>query len=145
VPPGSRVRERPLGITALVVFFSFGAAVAGLTVGMLLAPGAWADAVWRLKPSAPADFRAMGAVAVPLMLVVAAACAGAAIGLWGGRRWGYRLAIGVLGVNLVGDLANGLIRHDWRTLIGIPVGGAMLLYLTRPNIRHRFPARENPV
>ena len=108
----------------LVALFAFGAMVAGLTIVMLLAPGSWTDAVWRLKPSAQPDFRALGPAAVPLMLVVAAACGGAAVGLWRGRRWGYRLAVGVLGLNLVGDLANALLRHDWRTLIGLPVGGA---------------------
>jgi uncharacterized membrane protein (DUF2068 family) len=123
-----------------VGFFAFGATVAGLTVVMLLAPGSWADAVWQLKPSAQSDFRTLGAAAVPLMLLVTGACAGAAIGLWRRRRWGCRLAVGVLGINLVGDLANALLRHDWRTLIGIPIGGAMLLYLTHSRIRDRFLA-----
>jgi hypothetical protein len=84
-----------------------------------------------VKPSAQTDLRALGAVAVPLMLLVSIACAGAAVGLWRGRRWGYRLAIGVLGINLIGDVTNAVLRHDWRTLIGVPIGGAMIMYLTR--------------
>jgi hypothetical protein len=131
-------RGPPGGIVALVAFFSFGALAAGLTIVMLLVPGSWADGIWRVKPSAQSDFRALGAGAVPLMLLVAGACAGAAIGLWRGWRQGYRLAVAVLGINLAGDLANALVRHEWRTLIGVPIAGAMLFYLTRPRIRDRF-------
>lgn len=121
-----------------MAFFAFGATVAALTAVMLLAPGSWADALWRLKPTARSDFGALGAGAVPLMVLVALACAGAAGGLWRGRLWGYRLAITVLGLNLIGDVANALLRHDWRTLIGVPISGTLLLYLTRSAIRHRF-------
>ena len=60
--------------------------------------------------------------------------------MWRGRRWGYWLAVGVLGTNLLGDLANGVLRHDWRTLIGVPIAGAMLIYLARRQVRRRFPA-----
>jgi uncharacterized membrane protein (DUF2068 family) len=123
-----------------VWFFGFGAMVSGLTVLMLLAPGPWAAPIWRLKPSAQADFRALGVVAPALMLLVSVACAGAAIGLWRGRRWGYWLAIGVLGTNLIGDLANAVLRHDWLTLIGVPIGGALLIYMSRSQVRSRFQA-----
>lgn len=132
------VQRRPGGLVALVAFFAFGAMVAGLTVLMLLVPSSWADSIWRLKPSARSDFRALGPVAVPLMLLVSIACAGAAVGLWRGRQWGHRLAVGVLGVNLIGDVTNAVLRHDWRTLIGVPIGGAMLIYLTRSTVRNRF-------
>jgi hypothetical protein len=29
------------------------------------------------------------------------------------------------------DITNALIGHDWRTLIGVPVGGSMLVYLVK--------------
>ena len=67
--------------------------------------------------------------ALVLMLCVAAACALAAIGLWNRTQWGYRLAIAVLFVNIVGDLGNAIIRGDLRTLIGIPIAAAMIGYL----------------
>ena len=46
------------------------------------------------------------------MLLVAAACAGAAIGLWLGKLWGHRLAVTLLSLNLVGDVSNALVRGD---------------------------------
>ncbi|MGB8768542.1 MAG: hypothetical protein WCC92_02935, partial [Candidatus Korobacteraceae bacterium] len=32
-------------------------------------------------------------------------------------------------INLAGDTTNAVIAHDWRTLIGLPIGGAMVVYL----------------
>jgi len=115
------------GPVLLAAFFAFGALVSSLTAAMLLAPGRWSDIIWSLKPSARDDFGLLDGWAVPLMLLVSAACAGTALGVWRDRRWGYRLAIAVLGINLAGDLINGVLR-DRRTLIGLPIGGALMLY-----------------
>jgi hypothetical protein len=74
------------------------------------------------------------------MLVVALACAGAATGLWSRRRWGYRLALALLSVNLMGDLLNAILRGDWRNLIGLPIAGALIAYLFSRRIRVWFAA-----
>jgi hypothetical protein len=66
----------------------------------------------------------------------------AAVGLWTHRRWGYRVGIAVLSVNLLGDLLNAVVRGDWRTLIGLPIGGAMLAYLLSRRIRNWFALRQ---
>lgn len=63
------------------------------------------------------------------MAVVGVACGLSAIGLARNAEWGRRLAIGVLTVNLIGDSLNALLRHDPRTLIGLPIGGLMIWYL----------------
>ena len=127
--------DRPFGVTALSIFFAAGVIPATVSALALAWPGAWADAVWRLKPEARSQFAQLGPWAIPLMIVVALACAGAAVGLWTRRRWGHRLAVGLLGVNLVGDLLNAVMRSDWRTLIGLPIGGAMLAYLLSRRVR----------
>jgi hypothetical protein len=66
---------------------------------------------------------------VLLMATVSLACLGAAVGLWTGRRAGYRLATALLLTNLLGDLANAVVRRDPRTLIGIPIVAVLLWYL----------------
>ncbi len=129
---------RPLGVTALSIFFAAGTIPSSASALALAFPGAWSAAMWRLKPEAPADFARLGQLAIPLMLVVAAACAGAAVGLWTRQRWGHRLAVGVLSVNLLGDTLNAVVRADWRTLLGLPIGGAMLAYLLSHRIRAWF-------
>jgi len=127
--------SRPHGLTALSIFFAAGTIPSTASALALTFPGAWSAAMWRLKPEPPADFARLGPFAIPLMLVVAGACAGAAIGLWTRQRWGHWLAVGVLAVNLVGDTLNAVVRGDWRTLIGLPIGGAKLADLLRPHIK----------
>ena len=46
-------------------------------------------------------------------------------------RW---LAIGILTANLVGDSVNALLRHDPKTLIGLPIGGLMIWYLVKKKV-----------
>jgi hypothetical protein len=53
---------------------------------------------------------------------------GVGLMLWSADR-SRALAIGILAANLVGDSMNALVRHDPRTLIGMPIGGAMIAYL----------------
>ena len=65
------------------------------------------------------------------MATVSLACVGAAIGLWTGRRAGYRLAMALLVTNLVGDLVNALVRGDPRTVVGVPIAAVLLWYLVR--------------
>jgi hypothetical protein len=43
-----------------------------------------------------------------------------------------------LGINLVGDTTNTVVSHDWRTLIGLPIGGAMIFYLLHNLRRQRM-------
>jgi hypothetical protein len=92
--------------------------------------GSFLDSIWKLRPDARADFDEMGDWSVALMAAVGAALGLAAFGLARGAEWGRRLAIGVLTVNLVGDLANVIFRGDVRTLIGLPIGALMIWYLS---------------
>jgi hypothetical protein len=120
----------PTGVKVLVVFFAFGATACAVTVAALLTPGGTLDIVWRLNPEAHLRFQKIGTtLSVLLMFVVGTACAWAAVGLARQEQWGRRLAIGILAVNLVGDSVSAVVRHDPRTLIGLPIGGAMIAYL----------------
>ena len=116
-------------MTWLAAFFGFGALAAGLAAVSLAFPGSPLEAIWRLNPTGRADLGGLGAWAVLLMAVVSAACALAAIGLRRGWRSGRRVAIALLVINLAGDLLNAMVRGDLRTLVGLPIGGAMLWYL----------------
>jgi hypothetical protein len=130
--------RRPAGVTALALFFIFGATMSFLAAVALAIPGAPLEFMWRINPEAREGFRALGFLAVPLMLMVSAACGAAAHGLWNLLAWGRYLAITILTINVLGDASNALFRHDWRTLIGIPIGGVMIWYLVH---RRNFFAR----
>jgi hypothetical protein len=123
-------RRLSFGIKVLVAFFVFGATACAVTIAMLLAPAGRVGFLWRLNPEAQVGFQRIGtAFSVLLMLGVGLACACAAVGLAWQKGWARRLAIGILAVNLIGDCVNFVARHDPRTLIGLPIGGAMIIYL----------------
>jgi hypothetical protein len=132
------VERRPLGVTVLSLFFAAGTILATLSAMALVWPGAWSEAMWRLKPEAPGQLAMLGLLAIPLMVGVAAACLAAAVGLWARRRWGPRIAVALVTINLLGDSLNAAVRGDWRTLIGLPIGGAMLAYLLSYQVREWF-------
>ena len=127
---GSMSQRWSAGMKVLVAFFAFGATACAVTVAALLKPGGELGVVWRLNPEAQLGFQQIGTpLSVLLMLLVGSTCAWAAVGLARQKKWGRRLAIGILAVNLVGDSVSAIVRHDPRTLIGLPIGGAMMVYL----------------
>jgi uncharacterized membrane protein (DUF2068 family) len=111
--------------------------MSGLAAVTLLFPGSVLEPLWRLNPRARDGFAAMGSWAVLLMVLVCVACGMAALGLQRCKRWGYWMALFILTINLAGDTANAVIAHDWRTLMGLPIGGAMIVYLLTK--RSAFP------
>jgi uncharacterized membrane protein (DUF2068 family) len=129
-------------VFVLSIFFALGSVIAGLTAIALLSPGGTLEPMWRLNPQAHVAFLGMGSWAIVLMLVISAACALSAVGLWIRARWGHRLALFLLAVNLVGDATNAIARGDPRTLIGFPIAGALVVYLLNPRVRSGFRNRE---
>jgi hypothetical protein len=115
----------------LVIFFAAGALICFMAMLALAFPGGFLEPIWRLKPDARIEFGAIGTDSVVLMAMVGIACGLAAVGLAKNAEWGRYLAIGVLAVNLVGDSLNAFLRHDPKTLIGLPIGGLMIWYLLR--------------
>ncbi|HVT16571.1 MAG TPA: hypothetical protein VHQ90_10400 [Thermoanaerobaculia bacterium] len=121
------------GVTALGIFFAAGAAISFVSTVALLFPGSVLEPIWRLNPRARAGFASMGAWAPVLLAVVSIACAAAAYGLWSGRRWGRRLAIMLITINLIGDTANVVLGTEPRALVGMPIAALLLLFL-RPAV-----------
>jgi hypothetical protein len=121
-----------VGTTLLIIFFATGAFVCLVTVLALTFPGSFLESIWRLKPEARLEFLQIGrGLSIALMIIVGGACASSAIGLARNAEWGRRLALAVLVVNLIGDSLNAFLRHDPRTLIGIPIGALVIWYLLR--------------
>jgi len=121
----------------LSAFFAFGVMMCALTLALLLFPGSTLDSLWRINPEARVAFQSAGIWSFVLMLTVGTACLFAAIGLWRGTVWGTRLAVAILSVNIIGDLVNTLLRHDYRALIGLPIGAAMIFFLVRSGERSK--------
>jgi len=135
-------RPRSLGLTLLSLFFMFGAAMASLTCIALLTPGGFIEPMWRLNPRAQVEFSTIGSWGVVLMVVVAGVCAAAGRGVWIRARWGYRLALGGLSVNLVADVVSAIVRKDPRTFVGVPIVAALISYLLSKGVRTQFDTRS---
>ncbi|HEY7001665.1 MAG TPA: hypothetical protein VH330_07975 [Candidatus Udaeobacter sp.] len=118
-------------------FFAFGAMMCAVTAALLLFPGSRLDSLWRLNPHARPAFQALGSWSLVVMLTVGIACLFAAIGLWRGTFWGILLALIILSINIIGDTINAFFRHDYRALIGLPIGAAMILLLVRSDRRSK--------
>lgn len=115
-----------------------------LTAVSLATPGGPLEPMWRLNPRAREAFAPMGGRAIVLMAAVSAACALAAVGLWKGKRWGRRLAIGVLAANAIGDAVSAILGVEPRAAIGLPVAGALIVYLASRRAGRFFEAGAAP-
>lgn len=125
-------KRRRIATLLLAVFFAAGALISVITMLALAFPGTFLEPMWQLKPEARVQFLAIGrGTSIAIMAMVGAACGSAAIGLARNAEWGRRLAIAVLVTNLIGDSLNALLRHDAKTLIGLPIGGLMIWYLCK--------------
>ena len=94
--------------------------------------------MWILNPRARTSFNLIGGLGPLLLAVVGAACGAAAFGLWNQRRWGYRLAVSLLVVNLVGDTVNTALGIEPRAAVGIPIVLVLLAYLAQAHVRRCF-------
>ena len=132
------MRQSHPGLTALVLFFAFGALASGTSAVTLAIPGTPLDELWRLNPRGHSSLIGIGNWAVVLMVAVCVACSAAARGLVIRAAWGRWLAIGIVATNLVGDVFNAAVLGDLRTLIGIPIAAAIIAYLMRPSTKSAF-------
>ena len=130
-----RSRRRSTGRVLLAIFFAAGAFICLVTMLALAFPGSFLESIWQLKPEARVQFLEIGrGASIAVMAVVGVACGSAAVGLAQAASWGRWVAIGILSANLVGDSVNALLRHDPKTLIGLPIGGLMIWYLVKKKV-----------
>jgi hypothetical protein len=132
------IHDRPAGVTALACLFALGTLASGLSVISLLTPGGALERMWKLNPHAHESFARMGAWAPLLLGVVCLACVASAYGFLTGRRWGYRLGVGGLLLNLTGDVINAALGIEPRALIGVPIVALVLWYLFSRQVRDFF-------
>jgi hypothetical protein len=103
-------------------------------------PGSALESIWRLNPQAQSALGSLGGLGILLMSTVCATCSVACSGLVWRRPWGYWVALAILCVNVVADATNALVRGDLRTLIGVPIGIALIMYLRRERIATLYSA-----
>jgi len=126
------------GFAAIGVFLFFGATMATLAAATLLLPGTPLDRAWALNPTAYQQLAPLGGKVGILFLLLAAALVTSGVGWFRRRLWGWRLAVGIIGTQVLGDLIN-LVRGDWvRGGTGAAIAGALLLYLFSARVKEMF-------
>ena len=111
------------------------ASLAGTT---LVWPGTFLDRIWVLNPTAYTQLAPLRRFVGPAFLLLAVALGAAAVGWFLRRLWGWRLAVAIIAIQLLGDLMN-VLRGDFvRGPIGFLIAGALLIYLLRRDVKGMF-------
>jgi hypothetical protein len=131
-------QKPPRGFTAVGIFLLFGTTMAALAGTTLLWRGTSLDRIWALNPTAYAELAPLGRIVGAAFLFLSAALGAAAVGWFLRRPWGWRLAVAIIAIQVIGDLTN-LLRGDFvRGPIGVLIAGALLLYLLSQDVKGRF-------
>jgi len=129
---------------AVGIFLFFGAIMAALAGTTLVWRGTTLDRLWLLNPRAYQELAPHGkAVGIPFLLLgLGLVIAGT--GWFKRRLWGWRLAVGIIAVQVLGDLVNAFLGDRVRGGIGLVIAGALLMYLLRAEVRGAFANADAP-
>lgn len=129
---------RPRGITALSIFLLAGALIS-FTAGLsLLFPNRIIEPMWRVNPRGHQGLMRIGLWGVVLLFAASVSCAAGAVGLWRSARWGHRVAVTLIAINLLSDVANSVLGAEPRAVVGVPIASVLLLYLMSKRVREYF-------
>lgn len=137
---GDRIEAngKPPGFAVIGVFLFFGASIAGLAATTLLLPGTLLDRAWTLNPTAYKQLSPLGTKVGLLFLLLTVALVTSGVGWFRRRVWGWRLAVAIIGTQVIGDIVN-VVRGDLlRGATGVIIAGTLLLYLLRRRLRVAF-------
>ena len=126
------------GIIAIGIFLFFGAIMASFAGTTLIWQGSALDRIWALNATAYNQLAPLGRNVGILFLLLSAALAIAGAGWCKRRLWGWRLAVGVILTQALGDLVSIVMGDLMRGAIGLTVAGALLFYVLRPEVRTHF-------
>lgn len=127
-----------LRIRAIGAFLLSGAAIAFIAGTSLARPGTVLDRMWALNPRAYHDLAPFGKPVGLLFLLLAVALTFAGIGWLKHRRWGWRLAVAIIGTQVLGDSVNIFFGRVLQGLVGVTIASALLFYITREPVSTTF-------
>src|SRR5215475_3211285 len=133
-------RRFSLGMNLMGVFLVFGATMAALAGITLVWQGTPLDSIWKLNPQAHHQLAPAGNLFGSGMLIVAFTLALASIGWFLKRKWGWRLAVAILSIQVGADILNLFSGRIFQGAVGAVIGGALIFYLLRSSVRVVFEA-----
>lgn len=133
------VNRLPPIVIFVLVFLFFATAMAWVTGISLALPGTFLDAIWKMNPDAYNGFAPMGAAAIILLLLLGACTFAAALGMLRGRKWAWWLTVSVFVLNILGDVADMFVHHDYlKRGFGVLIVLFFLFLLSRPSVKAFF-------
>ncbi len=139
------MKPKPTGLVAIGLFLFFGAAMASLAATTLLWRGTVLDRVWTLNQAAYRQLSSLGTKVGLLFVLLSTALLMSGIGWFRHRRWGWRLAVAIIAIQLLGDIFNIARGDPLRGATGVIIARALLLYLLSPRIRAAFSGIADPL
>jgi hypothetical protein len=118
------------------------ASLAGITLSWR---GTALDGIWTLNPRAYSELVPLGQPIGLLFLLLATALAIAGRGWLKRRRWGWLLAVVIIAIQILGDIANVFFGRIIQGVVGVTIAGALLVYMTRPSMRACFVATPKQI
>jgi hypothetical protein len=132
------------GIIAVGIFLFFGATMALLAGTTLVWRGTILDRVWVVNAPAHAQLARFGkTIGIPFLLL-AAILVIAGVGWFRRRLWGWRLAVAIIAIQVLGDVVNAFAGDAVRGGVGFLIAGALLFYLLRQEVRSAFAGGDEP-
>ena len=61
------------------------------------------------------------------------------------RRWGWLLAVVIIGTQVLGNLVSIFLGRIVEGVVGFTIAGALLLYIIRPDVRSTFAVKPKQV
>lgn len=129
---------RPVTPLALAAFFALATAITAAVCVTMIWPGGPLDVIWRLKPYEHEHLMLLRPASTAGFVVICAVMAATAVGALFRKRWGWTLAVGVFGVQAIGDAAR-MLSGAWASgLFGLAIVVAILWWLARRPVRDLF-------
>jgi hypothetical protein len=125
-------------LTAVGVFFIFGACMACLAGAALLWSGTAFDRVWALNRRAYNELAPFGKVVAIPFLFLGLALAFAGFGWFKRRLWAWWLAVAIFATQVLGNALHIYLGRTLEGGIGLTIASGLLLYLSRTNVRAAF-------
>jgi hypothetical protein len=136
--PSIQVFPSQTGLQAVGIFLFFGAVMASLAGITLVWRGTALDRIWTLNPRAYNELAPLGKPIGFLFLFLAVSLVLASAGWLKRRRWGWQLAVAIIGTQVLGDVTNIFYGRIIQGAVGATIAGALLFYMTRQSIRACF-------
>jgi hypothetical protein len=125
-------------IKVIGVFLFFGSIMALLASISLLFPNTPLINIWTINPSAYKELKPFSQIAGIGFLALAPVLIIAGYGVFKFKGWGLKIAIVIISMNALGDIANMLRGEVLKGLAGAIIASSLLLYLLSTSVRKQF-------